>query len=89
MRNLSRSPIASCKENIVSPIPPLHCDMVETSDYTGGRQGKQGGLATDFEKEAQIDNKNTIWDGGSTAQIKGFLGLTDWTIEMRLGLNCV
>ena len=33
--------------------------------------------------------KNTIWDGGSTAQIIGFLGLTDWTIEMHLGLNCV
>ena len=33
--------------------------------------------------------KNTIWDGGSTVQIIGFLGLTDWTIEMRLGLNCV
>ena len=33
--------------------------------------------------------KNTIWDGGSTAQIIGFLGLTDWTIEMCLGLNCV
>ena len=32
-------------------------------------------------------HKNTIWDGGSTAQIKRFLGLTDWTIEMRLGLK--
>ena len=35
------------------------------------------------------NDKNTIWDGGSNAQIIGFLGLTDLTIEMRLGLNCV